>query len=170
MTNGPPTTAAAATKIADELGELVRPVGTLLRNRSAEFVVGIALLVTALALFSVAGAAVDDRAITANKAVAEAQVLDGSTFTRTLVRFTAANGEAVVPENGISYPRGLQVGQQVAVEYDVSDPNNVRVAGRTALDQAGPLAIVAILTWALLGPVAIGLRNRRRRARVDAGS
>jgi hypothetical protein len=161
---GPPTPGDTVTKVADELADLVRPISRLLRTRCAELVAGIALLVTALAVFAVAGAAVDDRAIDANLAVAEAQVLDGSTFTRTLVRFTTANGETVVPENGVAYPRGTQVGQSVPVEYSTADPQQVRVAGRTALGQSGPLFLAVVITWLVLGPIAYWLRRRRARA------
>ncbi|MGI5125879.1 DUF3592 domain-containing protein [Pseudonocardia sp. CA-107938] len=159
---GPPSTGATVTKVADELADLLNPVANLLRTRCAEFVAGLAVLVTALAVFAVAGAIVDDRAIDANRAVAEAQVLDGSTFTRTLVRFSTARGETVVPENGVAYPRGLQAGDSVPVEYSSSDPQRVRVAGRTALGQSGPLAIGVLVTWLVLGPLAFWLRRRRR--------
>jgi hypothetical protein len=159
---GPPSPGATVTKVADEFADLLRPVGHLLRTRCAELVAGIALLVTALAVFAVAGAAIDDRAIDANLAVAQAQVLDGSTFTRTLVRFTTANGETVVPENGVAYPRGAEVGQSVPVEYSTADPQRVRVAGRTAIGQSGTLALSVLVTWAVLGPAAWWLRRRRR--------
>lgn len=164
MTAGPPTTGATVTKVADEFADLVRPVRRLLRTRSAELVAGLAVLLTALAVFTVAGAAVDDRTITANRAIAQAEVLEGSTFTRTLVRFTTATGETVVPEDGVAYPRGLEIGQSVPVEYDSSDPDRVRVAGRSALDQSGPLAIGVLVTWVLLGPTAYWLRRRRSAA------
>jgi hypothetical protein len=149
------------TKVADELADLLRPVARLFRTRCPELVAGLALLVTALAVFAVTGAAVDDRAIDANLAVAEAQVLDGSTFTRTLVRFTTARGETLVPENGVSYPRGTEIGESVPVEYSTADPERVRIAGRTAVGQSGPLALTVLVTWAVLGPVAWWLRRRR---------
>ena len=161
---GPPSTGATVTKVADEFAAVVAPLGGLFRSRSAELVAGLAVLLTVLALFTVAGAAVDDRTISANRAVAQAEVLDGSTFARTLVRFTTATGETVVPEAGVAYPRGLAVGQSVPVEYDSSDPDRVRVAGRSALNQSGPLTIGVLVTWVLLGPTAYWLRRRRRAA------
>jgi hypothetical protein len=160
---GPPSPAATAIKVADEFGELLRPVATFLRRRSAEVVAFFAVLVTALAIFAVAGGVVDDRAIDKNKAVAEATVLDGSSFSRTLVQFTAANGDTIVPPDGISYPRGLQVGQSVPVEYDVTHPESVRVAGRGAVGQSGPLVLLVLGTWIVLGPIAYWLRRRRAR-------
>lgn len=168
MTAGPPTTGAGVTKVADEFADLVRPLLRVLRNRAAQLVAGIALLATALAVFAVLGAAVDDRAISANRAFAQAEVLEGSTFTRTLIRFTTATGETLVPEDGVAYPRGLSVGQSVPVEYDSSEPDRVRVAGRTALNQSGTLAIGVLVTWVVLGPVVYWLR--RLRARPSAGS
>jgi hypothetical protein len=153
------------TRAADELASLVRPLVRAVAGRLPEIVAGIAVLTTVLAVLAVAGAAVDDRAIAANPAVAEAEVLDGSTFARTLVRFTVANGEAVVPELGVFYPRGLQVGESVAVEYDVTDPELVRVAGRSALDGVLPMLLGVAVVWAVLTPLAHWLRRRRTAAR-----
>ncbi|SHL14493.1 hypothetical protein SAMN05443637_11946 [Pseudonocardia thermophila] len=158
---GPPSAGATVTKLADEFADLVRPVVRLFRARAAEFVAGLALLITALAVFAVAGAAVDDRKIEANLAVAQAEVLEGSSFTRTLVRFTTATGETVVPADGVAYPRGTQIGETIFVEYDSADPDLVRVAGRTALSQSGPLALAVLVTWVLLGPLAWWLKRKR---------
>ena len=90
---------------------------------------GFAVLVTVLAVLAVGGAALDDRAIAASTGRADAEVLDGSSFARTLVRFTLDNGEAVIPQKGVFYPRGLAAGTVVPVEYDATDPELVRVAG-----------------------------------------
>lgn len=155
---------SGGTRAIDELAELVRPAGRAVGGHLPEIVLWVAGIVTVLCGLSVVGAALDDRAIAANPAVAEAQVLDGSTFARTLVRFTVANGEAVVPEFGVFYPRGLEVGDTVAVEYDVTDPDLVRVAGRTALVGVLPLALGVAAVWAVLGPLILWLRRRRARA------
>jgi hypothetical protein len=158
VTTGPGQT---DTRAVDELAALVRPAARWIARRLPEIVATVAVLVTVLAAFVVAGAALDDRAIAANPAVAEAEVLRGSSFSRTLVRFTVANGEAVVPEHGVFYPRGLQEGERVAVEYDVTKPDLVRVAGRSALDGTVPLLLGVLGTWAVLGPLAVWLRRRR---------
>lgn len=155
------TTGTTRTRAIDELASLVRPLGRFVATRLPEIVAGIAALVTVLAALALAGAALDDRRISDNRAVAEAEVLEGSTFARTLVRFTVANGEAVVPEHGVFYPRGLEVGESVAVEYDVTDPELVRVAGRSAVDGVPPLALGVAVVWAVLGPLALWLRRRR---------
>jgi hypothetical protein len=160
-TMGGVTTGTTRTRAIDELASLVRPLRHFVATRLPEIVVGIAVLATTLGVLAVAGAAVDDRAIAANPAVAEAEVLEGSTFSRTLVRFTVANGEAVVPEHGVFYPSGLTVGESVAVEYDVTDPELVRVAGRSALEAAIPLVLGLVVVWAVLGPLALWLHRRR---------
>jgi hypothetical protein len=66
-----------------------------------------------------------------------------------------------VPERGVFYPRGLQPGDTVAVEYDVTDPDLVRVAGRGAFGSTGPLLLAVLCSWVLLGPLALWIRRRR---------
>ena len=155
------TTGTTRTRAIDELASLVRPVGRAVAARLPEIVAGVAVLVTVLAVLAVAGAALDDRAIDADPGIAQAEVLEGSTFARTLVRFTVARGETVVPEHGVFYPRGLEVGESVAVEYNVGEPDLVRVAGRSALDGVLPLTLGVLVVWAVLGPLALWLRRRR---------
>ncbi|MBW0117370.1 hypothetical protein I4J48_19205 [Pseudonocardia sp. KRD-169] len=122
------------------------------------------MLVTVLAGLALIGSAVDDAAIDRNRATAQADVLEGSTFFRTLVRFTVANGQSVVPENGVFHPRGLSAGERVAVEYDVTEPELVRVAGRSTVDGIVPTVLGVVGTWVVLGPLAFWLRRRRSRA------
>jgi hypothetical protein len=161
VTSGTETTGTGRTRAVDELASLVRPLGRFIRTQASEIVIGVAVLATVLGLLAVAGAAADDRAISANPGFAQAEVLDGSTFARTVVRFTVASGETVVPEHGVFYPSGLVVGEPVAVEYDVGNPELVRVAGRSALEQAIPLLLALAVVWALAGPIALWLRRRR---------
>ena len=156
------TTGTTRTRAIDELASLLRPFGRFVTTRLPEIVAGIAVLATVLAVLALSGAVLSDRAIAANPAVAQAEVLEGSSFQRTLVRFTVANGEAVVPERGVFYPWGLQAGESVAVQYDVTDPELVRVAGRSALDGVLPLALIVVGVWVVLGPLAYWLRRRRR--------
>jgi hypothetical protein len=161
VTSGTQTTGTGRTRAIDELASLVRPLGRFMTTKASEIVTGIAVLATVLGLLALAGAAVDDRSISANPGYAQAEVLDGSTFARTVVRFTVASGQTVAPEHGVFYPSGLTVGESVAVEYDVANPELVRVAGRSALDQAIPLTLCVALVWAVLGPIAFWLRRRR---------
>ncbi|MCO1661146.1 DUF3592 domain-containing protein [Pseudonocardia humida] len=168
MSSGTPDAPPDRTTVraVDELADLLRPALRHTRRRLPEVVAGLAVLAALVSVLALVGAWIDDRAIAANPAVAQAEVLDGSSFARTLVRFTVANGEAVVPELGVYYPRGLEVGQTVAVEYDVTNPDHVRVAGRSVLDGVLPLLLLTVGSWAVLVPTAVWLR--RRRARSDA--
>ncbi len=161
------TGSGESTRAVDEVASLLRPAGKVLRRRLAEIVFGLAVLITVLVGFAIAGAAVDDRRIAANPATAEAEVLEGSGFMRTLVRFTVANGEVWVPERGVFYPRGLQVGEKVAVEYDVTDPELVRVAGQSAQVSMAPLLLAALGGWVVLGPLGLWIRRRRAAAAPD---
>ena len=145
----------------DEVKDLVCPAVRAISRNRAQIVLGFAVVITLLCGFALAGAAVDDAKITANQAVAEAEVLEGSTFFRTLVRFTLPNGDVAIPELGVAYPRGLTPGTTVRVEYDVTDAVHVRVAGRTALSASAPLLAVIVVTWLVALPVA---RRMRRRA------
>ncbi len=157
-----------ATSPLTELVETVAPALRVLRRRAADIVVGIAVVVTALAALALTGAAVDDAAIDANRGVATAEVLDAS-FSRTLVRFTGPTGQAVVPERGVQYPRGLATGDTVAVEYSLGDPEQVRVAGRSVVDGITPMLLGVAGVWAVLGPVAARLRRRRGIAAAGPG-
>jgi hypothetical protein len=167
---GPPP-GRTTVRAVDELADLLRPALRHTRHRLPEVVAGLAVLAALVSVLALVGARIDDGAIEANPAVAQAEVLEGSSFSRTLVRFTVANGEAVVPELGVYYPRGLEVGQTVAVEYDVTDPDQVRVAGRSAADGVLPLLLMTVGAWAVLVPTAAWLFHRRgrgRRASVEA--
>jgi len=145
-----------------ELVETVAPALRAVQRHASEIVVGIAVLVTGLAALALTGAAVDDAAITTDRGIATADVLDAS-YSRTLIRFNVANGQTVIPERGVQYPRGLATGDTVVVEYAVSDPEEVRVAGRSVVDGIVPTVFGVGGVWAVLGPVAVWLRRRRDR-------
>ena len=145
----------------DEVVATVRPAVTMLRARLPEIALSIAVLITVLAGLALVGSAVDDAAIDADPATARAEVLDGSTFFRTLVSFTVEDGQAVVPERGVFHPRGLSPGELVQVEYSASDPDLVRVAGRSTVGGMVPVLVGVVVTWVVLGPLALWLRRRR---------
>jgi hypothetical protein len=145
-----------------ELVETVAPALRAVRRCASEIVVGVAVIATALAALALTGAAVDDAAIDADRGVATAEVLDASA-SRTLIRFPGPTGQAVVPERGVQYPRGLATGDTVTVEYDASDPEQVRVAGRSVVDGIVPALLAVVGVWAVLGPLAVWLRRRRGR-------
>lgn len=153
-------TQGAETTVRGLLASVFSPVGRWIVGYRAHLVLGFAVLLTVLVCVAIAGAALNDRAVAANSGYADAEVLEGSSPARTLVRFTVANGEVVVPVNGVSYPRGLVAGQRIAVEYDVTDPDLVKVAGRTALGESPPLLGGVVVAWLVLGPTAWWLRRR----------
>ena len=146
-----------------ELVETVAPALRAVRRRASEIVVGMAVLATALVALALTGAAVDDAAIDADRGIATAEVLDASSA-RTLIRFPGPNGQAVVPERGVQYPRGLATGDTVTVEYDLSDPEQVRVAGRSVVDGIVPALLAVAGVWAVLGALAVWLRRHREAA------
>lgn len=148
----------------DEVSATVGPAFAAARRLLPEIVLGFAVLFTVLAGLALVGSAIDDAAIDADPATAEAEVLDGSTFLRTLVRFTVEEGQAVVPEHGVFHPRGLVAGDVVTVEYAVTDPELVRVAGRSTAGGAVPVLLGVVVMWGLLGPLTVWLRRRRARA------
>lgn len=169
MTSGPsrpePRPELTEAGTLDELVAEVRPALRVLRRLLPEIVIGIAVLLTVLGGLALVGAALDDAAIAAQRGVATAEVLDGSSWSRTLVRFTAADGQTLVPPNGVAYPRGLVPGQTVQVEYDRTDPELVRVAGRSAVDGLGPMLLGLAGVWAVLLPIALLIRRRSAAAR-----
>ncbi|MFC5992597.1 hypothetical protein ACFQE5_00030 [Pseudonocardia hispaniensis] len=168
---------SSAGELIDELAGSARTALRVLRYRLPELVVGLGVLITALAALALAGSALDDRSIDAHRAVTTAEVLEGSSFGRTLVRFTLPNGQAVVPERGVLHPRGVPVGGSILVEYDAAKPDLVRVAGRSTLDGLGTTGAGLLGVWAVLGTTAVWLRRRRaererfaQRDGSDAGS
>jgi hypothetical protein len=122
-------------------------------------VAGVATVLIAMAL---AGAALDDAGIDARTGHATAQVL-AVTSMRTLVQFAVPDGRVYRPDEGIAYPSDLQVGQLVRVEYDLADPDQVRVAGRTWVRGLTPAVLTLAAVWSLLVPATWWLRRRCRR-------
>ncbi|HEX2297887.1 MAG TPA: DUF3592 domain-containing protein [Pseudonocardiaceae bacterium] len=116
-------------------------------------------VLTLLVVLALAGAALDDAAIDARTGRGTAEVL-AVTTTRTVVQFAASDGQVYSPEEGLSYPTGLQAGQLVRVEYDLADPERVRVAGRTWVVGILPASVAVVVLWALALPLGWWLRQR----------
>jgi hypothetical protein len=131
------------------------------RVLAARCVLLFAALLTAVGVSLLIACAIDDRTIEESRGDTVAAVIDTS-FTRTVVRFTSADGRVEIPQNGVLYPAGLQRGQFVRVEYDTRNPGRVRVAGRTVavalLPVLGSLAVVWVSMagcyWLLRRPLA----------------
>ncbi len=66
------------------------------------------------------------------------------------------------PENGVLYPEGLTAGQLVRIEYDTTDPELAKVAGRTWLVTLLPVASTLLITWLVAAPLLWFLRTRLR--------
>jgi len=154
--------------LLDELVALVRPVVMPIVRRLPTVVFVLCALVTTICVATVIGAFRDDIAISRHPAVTTAEVLPGSGFSRTLIRFTATDGKLLVPEKGVYYPRGLREGQFVLVQYDVTHPDRVRVLGRNASMGLLPVGLMLLGAWAVLLPLGWWLRGRRLRRAQDA--
>jgi hypothetical protein len=154
---------SATGRLLDELAGLLLPVVMPLVRRLPAMILVLAGLITLMGVLVLVGAHRDDAEIRAHSAVATAEVLPGSDFSRTLIAFTTADGETVSPEKGVFYPRGLQPGQIVRVEYDSTHPDRVRVLGRDASVGSWPIGLVVAITWAVALPVGFTLRGRQLR-------
>ncbi|WP_169721013.1 DUF3592 domain-containing protein [Thermocrispum municipale] len=130
-------------------------------------VLGVASLVTVMAVVLVVAAYRNDAAIMANRIAANAEVLSQD-WARTTVRFTGPDGRVHISQDGVLYPGGLVEGQRLLVEYDGTDPNLVRVAGRTADLTLLPAGSTIVITWLVAGPLLWWLRPGRARAREEA--
>lgn len=163
MTTVTAVAGGGAAELLAEVGRTAVGFGRAVHRRLPRVLVGLAALWTALCLVAFVGALADDVRIDADRGTATAEVLDGSGFARTLVRFPVPDGRLVAPERGVYHPRGLQPGSTVQVEYDRSDPDLVRVAGRTAWAGLPLLLGFAAAGWAAFGGAAYLVRRRRGR-------
>lgn len=92
----------------------------------------VAIGVSVLAVILVLGAWRNDRTIEADMGTATAEVLSAGSL-RSAISFVTPDGANHNPELGVLYPTNLTVGQRIEVEYSKSDPDLVRVAGRSAV-------------------------------------
>lgn len=119
----------------------------------------VAVGVSALAVVLVLGAWRNDRTIESNMGTATAEVLSAGKL-RSAVNFVTPDGANHNPELGVLYPTNLTVGQRIEVEYSKSEPDLVRVAGRSASVAIVPAGSVIAVTWLLAGPSVWYLRRR----------
>ncbi|MDD7938183.1 hypothetical protein PHK61_07105 [Actinomycetospora lutea] len=157
--------ARVAPFLADAL-ELIRPAG----RRAPEIVVVVGVVVSVLLALVLVAAARNDAHIDAARGDAVAEVLEGGSRPHVYVRFTTVEGAVLTPEKGVFYPRGLEPGQLVEVEYDRTDPELVRVGGRTWTEGLVPVLLGLLVLWAVVGPSAWALARARRRRREAAAS
>lgn len=131
------------------------------RYRIPEIVAGVGITLTLLVLIALGGAFLTDVRISSHGATTAATVLDGSGYWRSVVRFVDAEGRLQTPGAGIAYPAGLTPGENIYVEYDLTEPTRVRVAGRSAVDGILPAAGALAAIWIVVGPSWVALRRRR---------
>jgi hypothetical protein len=140
--------------------------GTVARHRLIQRIAVRSLLavggiITFLGVVLVVAAWTEDIAIDSDLGKANAEVLD-DTFSRTLVRFYTPDGAEQIPQVGVLYPAGLEVGDVVEVEYRQEDPEQVRVAGRGAVVTLLPVGLTLLSVWAVLVPAVWILRRQQR--------
>ncbi|WP_422655552.1 DUF3592 domain-containing protein [Lentzea sp.] len=100
----------------------------------------------------------DDVAIEKHLGQAVAQV-DSVAFNRTVVRYATPDGRVIIPSQGVLYPSGLSEGDNVRVEYDQTNPELVRVAGRTATLSLLPVGTFLVSVWIAIAAVVTVLRR-----------
>jgi hypothetical protein len=132
------------------------------RSRLSWALLAVPVVITAAVVLALAGAARDDADISTRTGHATAQVLAVGPM-RTVVQFAGSDGEVHSPDEGLAYPSGLQVGQLVRVEYDLADPEEVRVAGRSWVIGLLPAVVTLLVLWLVLVPAGWFLRTRYRR-------
>jgi len=129
------------------------------RRRLGAALLAAAAVLTFASVMALLGAWRDDAAIDARTGRATANVVS-ATFGRTIIRFATPDGAVRSPQRGVLYPRGLQPGQLVRVEYDIANPDLVRVADRGVELGVLPVLITVAAIWVVLTPPALWLRRR----------
>ncbi|SDH67218.1 hypothetical protein SAMN05192558_113191 [Actinokineospora alba] len=158
---------------ADAHRDGIKPQPYKLRRAAACAILFIAVITTLLGVLLVIAAVTEDSAIESHTGRADAEVVDVTTH-RTLVRFQTPDGAEHVPNVGVLYPEALEEGQVVRVEYDLREPDLVRVAGRGATLTFLPAfttlfavwAVTVGLVWWLRKPGPLHLRSLRARRKL----
>ena len=96
--------------------------------------------------------------------VAEATVLDAGDR-RSTIEFVTPDRVTYRPELGVLYPSQLDDGMRIYVEYDVNDPDLVRVRDRNASLAIIPAGSIAVVGWLVAG-AALGVTTLVER-RID---
>ncbi|MGW4400896.1 DUF3592 domain-containing protein [Amycolatopsis nivea] len=106
----------------------------------------------------------NDSAIESHLGTANATV-ESVAFDRTIIQYQTPDGIVHSPATGVLYPSGLAAGQLVAIEYDATNPDLTRVAGRTATLTLLPVGMTVLITWLVAGPLLWWLRRLIKRDR-----
>ncbi|WP_296106780.1 DUF3592 domain-containing protein [uncultured Corynebacterium sp.] len=138
-------------------------------RRCRQVVALIALLMTLVCATLVAGPIYNDIKLHKDKETAIATVNHVGPL-RTAISFRDSSGEFHSPNKGVLYPGGLHDGQKVWVEYSHSDPDIVRVQGRTWTLSLLPAVSTFIVTAALsMGVIALINRRAERKKNLYNG-
>jgi hypothetical protein len=121
-----------------------------------------ACLVTLQSLLLVLGAWRNDRQIERHMGVAEANVLDAGPR-RSTIEFVTPDRVTYRPELGVLYPSELEDGMRIYVEYDVNNPDLVRVRNRNASLAIIPAGSIAVVGWLIAGAALFGVTLVERR-------
>lgn len=113
----------------------------------AALIVGV--LATAMGISLIGGCFINDHTIGEAPGSGVAEVVDTSPI-RTAVRFNTPDGQVYIPPGGVLYPSGLKTGQLIRVEYDMRNPDLVRVAGRDGTVSLLPVASALAVVWAVV--------------------
>jgi hypothetical protein len=119
-------------------------------------IVAVACLVTLQSVLLVLGAWRNDRQIERHMGVAEANVLDAGPR-RSTIEFVTPDRVTYRPELGVLYPSELEDGMRIYVEYDVNNPDLVRVQDRNASLAIIPAGSIAVVGWLIAGAALFGV-------------
>ena len=130
------------------------------RIRIGIIVVG--CLVTLQSALMVMGAWRNDRQIERHMGVAAAEVLSAGPR-RSTIEFVTPDRVTYRPELGVLYPSELEPGMNIYVEYDVNNPDLVRVQDRDASLAIIPAGSIAVVGWLAAGAALTGVLLLERR-------
>lgn len=128
----------------------------ILRRRINQITLALATFIVLACVGMIVTTFIDDTRIASARGTSVATVVDVSPL-RTTVRYPDADGTYHQPDAGLKYPIGLIEGQRVRVDYQIGDPDNVKVQGRAwtlsflpALSSMVVLLLVVLGIWGLL--------------------
>jgi hypothetical protein len=125
-------------------------------------IVVVACLVTLQSALMVLGAWRNDRQIERHMGVAAAEVLSAGPR-RSTIEFVTPDRVTYRPELGVLYPSELEPGMNIYVEYDVNNPDLVRVQDRNASLAIIPAGSIAVVGWLAAAAALAGVMYLERR-------
>lgn len=138
-------------------------------RRGKQLVAAFTAFAAAVCLGMVATAALNDYRIGSDQAFATADVVNVGVL-RTTVRFPDEYGVYHQPDRGLLYPIGLEAGQRVRVEYQKSEPRNVKVQGRGWTLAWIPALSSLVVAMALSGGLRLLVRWRENSWKAQQGA